>query len=125
MGELKRLLRSFGHAIEGIIYTIKTQRNMQIHVGVAFLALLLSWSLEIPWKHVLLVFFSILFVMILELVNTAIEATVDLITVEFHPLAKVAKDVAAGAVLLGAAWAVVVGFYVFFEPLMNVLRNLI
>ncbi|RXT14838.1 diacylglycerol kinase [Ammoniphilus sp. CFH 90114] len=122
MGEMGRLVRSFGYAIEGIIYTIKTQRNMQIHVGVAIMVLLASWLLNISWDHVLLVFFSIFLVLILEMVNTAVEATVDLVTPEYHPLAKVAKDVAAGAVLLAAILSLIVGCYVFGGPLLQVLH---
>ncbi|MBP1930533.1 diacylglycerol kinase [Ammoniphilus resinae] len=119
---MNRLIRSFGHAIEGIVYTVKTQRNMQIHIGAALLVLFMGWLLQISWSDVLLVFFSIFLVFILEMVNTAIEATVDLVTGEFHPLAKTAKDVAAGAVLLAAILAVIVGFYVFLEPLLVLLN---
>lgn len=120
MDEIKRLIRSFGYAGEGIIYTIKTQRNMQIHVGAAFCALLLSLLLQISWDDALLVFFSIFFVWILEMVNTAIEACVDLVTTDFHPLAKVAKDVAAGAVLLGAVFSILTGCYVFLPYLWRI-----
>lgn len=120
-----RLLRSFGHAIEGIVYTVKTQRNMRIHLAAAAGALLLSWGLGVPRAHVLLVFFSILLVFIFELMNTAIETTVDLVVSEYHPLAKIAKDAAAGAVLLAAIAAVVVGFYVFFNPLLALARTVL
>ena len=123
MGEWTRLIRSFRYAMEGIAYTIKTQRNMQIHVGAATLVLLASWLLDIPWKEVLLVFFSIFLVLILEMVNTAIEATVDLVTDQDHPLAKVAKDVAAGAVLLAAVLSVIVGAYVFLGPILELLKR--
>lgn len=122
MGEMKRLVRSFGYALEGIAYTIKTQRNMQIHVGAAILALGASWLLQVTWDRVLLVFFSIFLVLILEIVNTAIEATVDLVTAEFHPLAKIAKDAAAGAVLMAAILSFIVGIYVFSGPLLKVLN---
>jgi len=124
MGEWKGILQSFGYAIEGIIYTIRTQRNMRIHLGAAIVVLLLSWGLEISIGHLLLVLFSISFVLILELINTAIEATVDLVTDEYHPLAKVAKDVAAGAVLLGVLTTIGIGIYVFFNPGLSFLRTL-
>lgn len=122
MGEWKRLIRSFGYAVDGIAYTIKTQRNMQIHVGAALLVLLASWLLQITWNRVLLVFFSIFLVLILEIVNTAIETTVDLVTAEFHPLAKIAKDAAAGAVLMAALLSLIVGIYVFADPLLEALH---
>jgi diacylglycerol kinase len=124
MGEIKRLVQSFGHAIDGIVFTVKTQRNMQIHVGAASLAILAGWLLRIPWSDVLLVFFSIFFVFVLEMVNTAIEATIDLVTAEYHPLAKIAKDVASGAVLLGAVFSLIVGGYVYIPQIYTLIRHL-
>jgi diacylglycerol kinase len=118
-----RLVRSFGHAMSGIIYTLKTQRNMQIHAVISGLVLIAGWILHLTWGRVLLVFFSIFLMFILEMVNTAIEATVDLVTREIHPLAKIAKDVAAGAVLLAALFSVIVGIYVFYEPLRQFIHN--
>lgn len=97
---------------------------MQIHVTVALLVLLLGWFLAIPKGDVLLVFFSVFLVLILETVNTAIEKAVDLtIGDKFHPLAKSAKDAAAGAVLFGALLSVLVGIYVFLEPLWQFIQN--
>lgn len=98
---------------------------MQIHGVAAVLALFLVWWLDIPWSDVLLVFFSIGLVISLELVNTAVEATVDLITTEHHPKAKLAKDAAAGAVLVAAVVSVSVGLLVFGQPLLTKLKNLL
>lgn len=118
MKELERLRESFKYAIDGIIYTVKTQRNMKIHVGTAFIVLLFGLWLGIPKLEVLLVFFSIILVFIMETLNTAIEKTVDLAVGEKrHPLAKIAKDVAAGAVLFSVMLAVFTGMFVFSEPL--------
>jgi diacylglycerol kinase len=122
--EWQRLKRSFFYAICGIRETVKTQRNMQIHVIMALLVLLLGWFLAIPKGDVLLVFFSVFLVLILETVNTAIEKAVDLtIGDTFHPLAKAAKDAAAGAVLFGAILSILVGIYVFLEPLWQFIQN--
>ncbi|MCK9910319.1 diacylglycerol kinase family protein, partial [Microbacteriaceae bacterium K1510] len=98
-------------------YAVKTQRNMQIHVVMAVLALLASWWLRISRGDVLLVFFAIALVFALELVNTAIEATVDLVTEERQPLAKAAKDASAGAVLVASILSVIIGIAVFAQPL--------
>jgi len=116
--ELRSVIQSFKYAFEGISYVFTSQRNMQIHLGVAIIVLLLSFLLKIPKYQLLLVFFTIVFVMCMELVNTAIEKTVDLVTDKFHPLAKIAKDVAAGAVLLAAIFAFMIGLYVFVNPLL-------
>lgn len=123
MKEWLRFVRSVKNAAEGIAYTVKTQRNMQIHVVIAVLVLLASWWLRIPRGDVLLVFFSIALVFALELVNTAVEATIDLVTRERHPLAKAAKDASAGAVLIAACLSVIIGIAVFAQPLWEKLTG--
>lgn len=118
MKERQRFIRSVGYAIAGLIYTVKTQRNMQIHVAAAVAVLGLGWWLAIPKRDVLLVFFCIFLVLAFETMNTAIETCVDLTVGDRrHPLARIAKDTAAGAVLLMAILAVIVGLAVFAEPL--------
>ena len=119
---VSKLLRSFRFALEGLKYTLVSQRNMRVHFLVALVVLLISLYLPIEKMEMLLLFVTILLVLVAELFNTAIEAVVDLVTKEFHPLAKVAKDVAAGAVLLCAGLAVVVGiniFYPYVEQLLS------
>lgn len=115
--EWRRLVRSFSCALQGIVYTVKTQRNMQIHVAAAVLVLAAAWWLHIPRSDVLLVFFSIALVFALELLNTAIEAVVDLASPDWHAKAKAAKDASAGAVLVVAIVSVVIGIFVFGPPL--------
>ncbi|MGD8189036.1 diacylglycerol kinase family protein [Brevibacillus ginsengisoli] len=117
MKEWLRLIRSFRFAWSGIVYTFRTQRNMQIHGWVTFIVLLLSWWLKIPRGDVLLVLFCISLVLSLELVNTAIETVVDLVTSEWQEKAKISKDVAAGAVLMSVVFAVIIGCCVFAKPL--------
>jgi len=92
---------------------------MRIHVAAAIVALVMAWWLEISRNDVLLVFFSIALVFSLELMNTAIEATVDLASPERHEKAKAAKDAAAGSVLVAAVLSVIVGLYVFGPPILQ------
>lgn len=90
---------------------------MQIHIVAAVLALAASWWLQIPPLHLILVLLAIALVWSLELVNTAIEAVVDLLSPDWHIKAKIAKDAAAGAVLVAAIFSVGVGIAVFGPPL--------
>ncbi|OYD07672.1 diacylglycerol kinase family protein [Paludifilum halophilum] len=112
-----RLLQSFRFALEGLKYTWVSQRNMRIHFLTALGVLLLSLYFPLNKWEVLLLFLCILLVLVAELFNTAVEAVVDMVTEGFHPLAKVAKDVAAGAVFLSAGVAVVVGVSIFYPYL--------
>ncbi|NRS47812.1 diacylglycerol kinase family protein [Brevibacillus sp. HB2.2] len=119
MKEWRRLTRSFTYALQGISYTVRTQRNMQIHVSAAIVVLAAAWWLQIPRSDVLLVLFSIGLVFSLELVNTSIEAVVDLASPEWHAKAKIAKDVGAGAVLVAAILSFIIGVIVFGQPLLQ------
>ncbi|GGE14686.1 diacylglycerol kinase [Marinithermofilum abyssi] len=114
---LSKVLRSFRFALEGLKYTLVSQRNMRIHFLAALCVLGFSLYLPLSKLEVLLLFVSIVLVLLAELFNTAVEAVVDMVTKDFHPLAKVAKDVAAGAVLLSAGLAVIVGISVFYPYL--------
>ncbi|MFS8580738.1 MAG: diacylglycerol kinase family protein [Novibacillus thermophilus] len=109
----RNLVKSFQYALQGLIYTLATQRNMRIHFTIALCVMLLSLVLGVNRWEALLVFIAITLVMIAELFNTAIETLVDMATEEFHPLAKVAKDVAAGAVFLTAGLSIAIGMTVF------------
>jgi diacylglycerol kinase len=96
---VKKVIRSIGYALEGIGFTIRTQRNMRIHIFVATPTMLLSWYLDMPAMELLFIWLCIGMVFSAELMNTALERLVDLVSPEYHPLAKLAKDAAAGAVL--------------------------
>ncbi|SFX66636.1 diacylglycerol kinase (ATP) [Thermoactinomyces sp. DSM 45891] len=115
-----KVLNSFRYALEGLRYTVVTQRNMRIHFVVALAVLVVSLYLPLSKFEVLVLFVSIVLVLFAELLNTVIEVIVDMVTEEYHPLAKIAKDVAAGAVLLTAGLAVIVGISVFY-PYLNML----
>ncbi len=111
----RNVFESFNYAINGIIYGIKTQRNFKIHCILGFVALLLSLFYDLTKLEMLILVFAITLVMMAELFNTAIEKVVDMIVETYHPLAKIAKDVAAGAVLVSAFNAVIVGYVLFFN----------
>lgn len=110
-------LRSFVYAWNGIVYTVRTQRNMRIHITLAVLAIALGIWLRISPVEFAMVFVAITGVVVSEMINTVAEACVDLVTQEYHPLARVAKDVAAGAVLLSAMLAVVIACFVYIPHL--------
>ncbi|HTU81837.1 MAG TPA: diacylglycerol kinase family protein, partial [Candidatus Acidoferrales bacterium] len=105
-----RFWRSFHHAFEGIMYATRTQFNMRVHLAIAALVLVATLLLRLDRPYVIAVVVLIALVLSLELLNTAIEAIVDLLTVTHHPLAKTAKDAAAGAVLVGSIGAALAGY---------------
>jgi diacylglycerol kinase (ATP) len=111
------VLQSLNWAFEGVIHVLRTQRNMRIHFAVATIVLVLAFSYGVTKLELMALLVAISFVLIAEMVNTAIEATIDLATTSFDPLAKVAKDIAAGAVLIAAVNAIVVGYLVFADRL--------
>lgn len=115
---LRKILESFNYAVAGIVYAVKTQRNMRIHLTAAMLVLGLGLYMQVSLRDLLIIFFTITLVIMAELFNTAIEAVVDLSVQEFHPLAKIAKNVAAGAVLMAALNSLVVA-YIIFYPLLE------
>jgi undecaprenol kinase len=108
-----RFLHSFTFAISGIFHALRNERNMKIHSVVTIIVIILAWIYHLSAIEWMFISFAICGVLALELVNTAVERVVDLVTKEFHPLAKQAKDVAAGAVLLYAILSVVIGCIIF------------
>jgi diacylglycerol kinase (ATP) len=122
-GSKRSVLWSFNFAIEGVVYALRTQRNMRIHVVAAVLTLISALVLHVEGLGVAAIVFAISLVIVTELVNTAVEATVDLATETYDPLAKTAKDVAAGAVLIAATNAVVIAFLVLFAPVQRVMQG--
>jgi diacylglycerol kinase (ATP) len=110
--------RSFHHAFEGIIHAARTQSNMRLHLVAAALVLAATLYLRLQRPYVIGIVITVAVVLAFELVNTAIEALVDLATLENHPLAKVAKDASAAAVLVVAFAAVIVGYLTFYEGIL-------
>ncbi|HEY5557010.1 diacylglycerol kinase family protein [Acetobacterium sp.] len=120
VGKIRRkLTKSFSFAIAGVKYTLKTQPNMRVHLGLAFIAIMAGIVFRISSSDWLALVIVISFVFILELINTAIETLVDLYTIEYHHLAKVAKDTAAGAVMVAAGMSVCVGLIIFLPKIIN------
>lgn len=114
-------LSSFRLAMLGIITAIKQERNMRIHVCFSIVVLIFSLLFDLTKIEWLLIVFCVGFVISMELINTAIERVVDLITSEFHPLAKEAKDIAAGAVFVSAIIAFVIGSSIFIPKILNLI----
>lgn len=105
-----RWIESLNCAIEGILWTAQTQRHMRWHFIAAALVLLCALFFHVSALEFMLLAFAVVLVLFAELVNTAIEVVVDLVCPDYHPLAKRAKDVAAGAVLMASIGAAVIGY---------------
>ena len=108
-----RIVDSFNYALEGIIHVLRTQRNMRIHFALAVFVLTVAVVVDVTKLELIALLISITFVLIAEMFNTAIESAIDVATSSFDPLAKLTKDIAAGAVLIAAINAVAVGYLVF------------
>ena len=113
----RRFLESFNSAVEGIIYVLKTQRNMRIHFLIAIVILVSSLFLRpcLSPIELMILSFTIALVLITEMINTALEKTIDLMSDTYHPLARIAKDITAGTVLIVSIIAIVVGYLIFFR----------
>ncbi len=107
------IFESFNYAIEGIIHVLRTQRNMRIHFGAAVVVLVAALAFDLSRMELIALLLAIAFVLIAEMINTAIEAAVDVASTSFDPMAKLAKDIGAGAVLIAAVNAIAVGYLVF------------
>jgi diacylglycerol kinase (ATP) len=119
------VLQSFNYAFEGVIHALRTQRNMRIHFAIAAGVLVLAFIYDVTRLELIALMIAIAFVLIAEMVNTAVEATIDLSTPSFDPLAKIAKDMAAGAVLIAAVNAVAVGYLVLADRLASPTARLV
>jgi diacylglycerol kinase (ATP) len=113
------LLDSFNWAFEGIIHVLRTQRNMRIHFLAAIVVLIFAIAIGVQEFELLALLIAISFVLIAEMLNSAIEGAIDVATTSFDPIAKLAKDVAAGAVLIATVNAVAVGYIVFERALRH------
>ena len=107
------VFESFNYAIEGVIHVLRTQRNMRIHFAVAVAVLAIAAAVGVAKLELIALLLAIAFVLIAEMINTAIEGAIDVATTSFDPMAKLAKDIAAGAVLIASVNAVAIGYLVF------------
>lgn len=117
---MKGLIDSFNYAVTGIITSMKTERNMVIHYLAAIGVMSLSLLFDFTKVEFLILLIATTLVVVTELINTAIEKAIDLITEDYHPLAKIVKDISAGAVLISAITAAIVGYTLFYNKLNSV-----
>jgi diacylglycerol kinase (ATP) len=119
------VFQSFNYAFEGVVHALRTQRNMRIHFAIATIVFVLAFVYDVTRVELMALVLAIAFVLIAEMVNTAVEATIDLSTPSFDPLAKIAKDLAAGAVLIASVTAVAVGYLVLADRLADPTARLV
>lgn len=125
--KLKKILRlqgkssfskSVGHAMDGIHYTVSKERNFKIEIGMAFMVSVMGFVLKVSLMEWAVLVLTMAMVLALEMVNTAIERCVDLVTKDYRELAKIAKDVSAGAVLVMSLFSVVIGIVIFLPKII-------
>ena len=115
---IKKFINSFSYPIKGLRYAYKNEQNLAVDVGIALLVVIFGFLFRINKYEWAILVLTIGLVISCELMNTAIEAVVDLVTEEYHPLAKVAKDTASAAVLIFAFVAVIVGLIIFVPKIL-------
>lgn len=115
---LKRLINSFGYAFRGIFTVYKTEQNIIIHTIAAIVVIVLSIYFKISSMEFCFIALAIGLVIALEMINTALEYTIDMAMPNIHPMAKMAKDASSGAVLIMAITAVVIGIIIFGPKLL-------
>ncbi len=118
-----KLLRSFVHAFNGIRLSFASELNFRIHAVAALLVTILSAALDIAVFEWLLVGFCIAFVIVVEMLNTAIEKLCDVVQPEVNPVIKKVKDIAAGAVLVAAIFCVIAGLIIFVPKIIEYLKS--
>jgi len=118
----KYLLCSFKNSFTGFYYCLRTQRNFRIHLVIAILVLGFACFLKIEKIEILILFFTIILVLILEIINTAVETLIDLVVPDWTEKARIVKDVAAAAVLAAAIGSVIVGVIIF-SPYISLITN--
>ena len=121
---LKRCIRSFGYSFEGIAYAYKHEQSMVIHFILTIVAIVLGLVLEINAIEWLLIFIALGVVLVVELLNTAIEAVVDLVTLDIHPLAKIAKDTGSAATFIMGLITAIIGAIIFLPKIIALLEVL-
>lgn len=118
---MNSFFNSIKFAIDGIRFALKTQKNLHFHLTIAGLVIIASFFLHCSSVEITILVLTIAVVISLELVNTAIEATIDLVSPHSQPLAKIAKDLGAAAVLIAALFAVIIGVTILFPKLFALL----
>lgn len=121
----KNIIDSFNNAIKGLIYGFKTERNIKIHFVIALLTLIAAVLADVSKIEAVLLFITIAVVIAAELINTSIERIIDMVHSGYHPLAEVAKNMAAAAVLVTAVNAVMVGYIIFYNRINSFSLSLV
>ncbi len=116
---LRKWVQSTNHAIEGILHAAKTQRHMRYHFYAAILILIISFTIGISWSEVVTLIVLSIIVLSVEMLNSSLESITDILFREYDERAKRIKDMAAGAVLITALGAVVIGYIILYEPIKN------
>ena len=123
MINFKTLIKSFGYAFEGIRLGLSVDQNLRIHSFVGIFVIILSLFLRLPKSEFFLVVLAVFFVWFAELINTAIEEMTNLIVQEHRKEAKIAKDVAAAAVLLSAVYAIIMGIVIIIPAFVGLINS--
>ena len=116
----RKIIDSFNHAIEGTIETIRREKHMKVHVIVAIIIMIIAIITNSSKIELMILALTICVVLVAELINTSVEAIVDLISPERHDLAKLAKDVAAAGVLVAAINAIIIGYLIFYDKALSI-----
>lgn len=117
----EQFTKSVGHALDGIEYAVNHERNLKIEIFMGIVASIMGFLLKISIIEWVVVMLLIAVILALELINTAIERTVDLVTKEYRELAKVSKDMAAGAVLIVSIFSLVIGMLIYLPKIIEVI----
>ncbi len=120
MSKTHSALNSFGYAINGIKEAIKNEPNIRVHLIIGLIAVIVAYFLKFNRTEWIILVFTISFVLNLELINTALEAIVDIVSPQIQRKAKIAKDVAAAAVLISAILAIIVGLFLFLPKILTI-----
>lgn len=120
---LRKFIESTNNAIEGIIHTAKTQRHLRYHLYAAASVLIITYILGIDRTDFLIISIAVILVLLSEIMNTAVEYVVDLLSPGYSEQARIAKDISAGAVFITAFGAVVVGYIIFFPYLEKIFKG--
>jgi diacylglycerol kinase (ATP) len=119
---MKKLIRSFGYAFKGLAHAAKTQLNFRIHLVASMLAVFLGYALHVSTNECLWIALCITMVLMAELFNTALEFLVDLVSTDYNELAGHVKDIAAGAVVIAAIFAVTTGLVIFLPKILTLIH---
>jgi undecaprenol kinase len=116
-----RIIASIKHSIEGIKYAYPQEQSLSLHGALSLIVIGLGFILSISFMQWAIIILSLLFVLSIELLNTAIEATVDLVTEDFHPLAKIAKDCGSASAFVATIASGLICGFIFIERLIQIL----